>query len=64
MTCLIKVLKQAKKDMAAAKVKEAATKKAKEKEEAEVKKAKEENKGKDKAPEEGNGDIKESDKVK
>ncbi|XP_073361074.1 AAA-ATPase At3g28540-like [Aegilops tauschii subsp. strangulata] len=67
LTGLIEVLKQAKEDMAAAKVKdangkEAAAKKAKEKEEAEVKKAKEEDKGKDKEPEEANEDIKQGDK--
>uniref|UniRef100_M8C2R7 Putative mitochondrial chaperone BCS1-B n=1 Tax=Aegilops tauschii TaxID=37682 RepID=M8C2R7_AEGTA len=69
---LIEALKQAKEDAAAAaakakeeeEAKEAEAKKVKEKEEAEVKKANEENKGKGKAPEEGNGDIKESDKVK
>ncbi|XP_048541340.1 AAA-ATPase At3g28540-like [Triticum urartu] len=65
LTGLIEVLKQAKEDAAATKVKEAeeakeaATKKAKEKEEAEVKKAKEEDKGKDKAPEVANGNINE-----
>lgn len=58
LTCLVEVLKQAKEDEAAARVKEveeakeAAAKKAKEKEEAEVKKAKEEDKGKDKSSEE------------
>ncbi|VAI11921.1 unnamed protein product [Triticum turgidum subsp. durum] len=69
---LVKALKQAKEDAAAAaakakeeeEAKEAEAKKAKEKEEAEVKKAKKENKGKDKAAEEANGDIKEGDKVK